>query len=460
MTRELSSKAGLAWVRFRGAAARLGVILAATWTGIAQAGYMYDPTTVVEKPAPAQAQPEPTELETAVGCFHSGDLAGCLAALQRARQTNRELFPPQVILAELHLRASQVAQGRAALEQAAALEPNCPQIYFLLARLALGEGRGTEALVLFEKTLALAGTSGYSYAARRAFQAEASAGLAVVAEQRGDWASAASSLTTWLERNPADSQARRRLACALVRLGKKDTALAELRQAVKDDPALDPAPIIMARFLSEAGDVVKASEWVEYGLKCEPQDPRMLLGAALHFLEHDQIDRARAHAESAAKLDPASAAIREARGLIAWHRKDYPTAEQLFQELVVEAPGNLGASCMWALALVDQSSEAKQRRALQLAESLARQEPNSGAVLTTLGWVYHKNGRSEDAERVLRTALQSGSASSETPYYLARILSERGRKDEVGPLLKLALGAPGRFAFRTEAREWLGRAAP
>ena len=79
-------------------------------------------------------------------------------------------------------------------------------------------------------------------------------------------------------------------------------------------------------------------------------------------------------------------------------------------------------------------------------------DPNSGTALTTLGWVYHKNGRPLDAERVLRAALSSGPVSSDAAYYLARVLADRGREADVAPLLKLSLGAPGRFAFRTEAR--------
>jgi tetratricopeptide (TPR) repeat protein len=235
----------------------------------------------------------------------------------------------------------------------------------------------------------------------------------------------------------------------------RDKALEELQRAVQDDSALEPAAILMARFYNEAGDTGKAGEWIEYAIKTAPGNARVQLAAALYYLENDQAERARAHAETAAKLDASSVAIREARGLIAWHRKDYSEAERVFQELVVEAPGSVGASCLWALALAEQASEAKHLRALQLVESLVRIDSSSGTVLTALGWVYHRNGRNDDAERVLRAALQSGSAGSDAPYFLARILSERGRTDEVGPLLKLALDTPGRFAFRGEARQWL-----
>ena len=214
----------------------------------------------------------------------------------------------------------------------------------------------------------------------------------------------------------------------------------ELQQALKDDPTLDPPAITMARFYTEAGDLKKAAEWAAYAVGAAPQDPKTLLGAALCYLDLDQPERARSHAEAAAKLDPASTPIKEARGLIAWHRKNYAETERICQELVIEAPGNVFASALWALALAEQPAEAKHHRALQLAESLARIDPNSGTTLTTLGWVYHRNGRPAEAERALRAALSNGSATLDTPYYLARVLADRGREAEVTALLKLCLG--------------------
>ena len=104
--------------------------------------------------------------------------------------------------------------------------------------------------------------------------------------------------------------------------------------------------------------------------KVRARDPKAQLGAALWYLDQDQPERARGHAEAAAKLDPASAPIKEARGLIAWHLRNYPEAERIFQEIVIDAPGNVAASALWALALAEQPAESKHHRALQLAESL------------------------------------------------------------------------------------------
>ncbi|MBM3225264.1 MAG: hypothetical protein FJZ47_15880 [Candidatus Tectomicrobia bacterium] len=57
----------------------------------------------------------------------------------------------------------------------------------------------------------------------------------------------------------------------------------------------------------------------------------------------------------------------------------------------------------------------------------------------------------------MQAALSNGTNSSETAYYLAHVLAERGRLDDVQQLLKGTLAAPGTFLFRKEAQEWLDR---
>ncbi len=71
--------------------------------------------------------------------------------------------------------------------------------------------------------------------------------------------------------------------------------------------------------------------------------------------------------------------------------------------------------------------------------------------------VYYRLGRTDEAEKALRASLAGGSGSSDTVYYLARLLAERGQSEEAKRLLKLALDAVGIFAFRKEAREQLNQ---
>jgi hypothetical protein len=61
----------------------------------------------------------------------------------------------------------------------------------------------------------------------------------------------------------------------------------------------------------------------------------------------------------------------------------------------------------------------------------------------------------DEAERALRTAVAGGYASSDCAYFLAQVLSERGRPEEVKQWVKSALDAAGAFAFRKQARALL-----
>jgi tetratricopeptide (TPR) repeat protein len=197
-----------------------------------------------------------------------------------------------------------------------------------------------------------------------------------------------------------------------------------------------------------------AAKWIEYGIEHDPKDSRLYLGQARWLLDQNRAAQAQSAVEKAAKLDTKSREVQWLRGLIAWNLKDYAAAERALQVLHQETPGDFAVSNQLALALIEQSDDAKRQKALQLVEINARLYPNSGEALSTLGLAYYRLGRAEEAEKALRASL-SGGGSSDTAYYLARLLTERGQGEEGKRLLKLALDAPGLFAFREEAREQL-----
>jgi tetratricopeptide (TPR) repeat protein len=130
--------------------------------------------------------------------------------------------------------------------------------------LALGEGRASDARLNFEKALALAGSGGWDAEKARAFCGESLSGLAAVSESREDWKSARDRLNAWLELEPRNGQARQRLGRVLFGLDKPEDAFAALTQAVKDEPALEPAAISMGWLYSQKADSSKAEEWFDF----------------------------------------------------------------------------------------------------------------------------------------------------------------------------------------------------
>lgn len=397
------------------------------------------------------------ELNKAIACFQKGDYEQCLKLLQTAKEKRPNLVPPRLILAQLFLLHKQVNQGRAALEQAAIENAAHPDVYLVFGRLALQEGRLTDAQLHYDKVLDLALASQWSETQRQTFQGDAYDGAASVAERRRDWPAAFAALSARLKLTPKNGSARQRLGVVLFHQGQRDEAADVLLRSSRDDPKLEPAPLLLARLYSAIGNRDQAAKWLKFGIEQDPKDLRVYLGQARWFLEQDQAAEAQRAVEIAVKLDPKSHDVQWLRGLINWNLKDYAAAERTFQVLHEEAPGDFAVSNQLALALIQQSEDPKRQKAVQIAEINARLFPNSGEALSTLGLAYYRLGRIEEAEKALRSSLSGGSGSSDTVYYLARLLAERGQSDEAKRLLKLALDAAGLFAFRKEARDQLDR---
>jgi Tfp pilus assembly protein PilF len=397
------------------------------------------------------------EIDQAIERFKKRDYDQCLTLLKSASASHPDQLPPQLLFAKICLLFDQPAMGRAALEQAVVENPELPDVYLVFGRLAVHDNRLTDAQLQFDKALALSASDTWSDPQKRGFLVDAYTGLASVAELRKDWPAAAAHLANWLKLEAKNGQARGRLAAALFRQGQREKAHAELEQAVKDDSTVEPAGILLGRLFTEEGNLKKAAEWMEYAVKLTPNDPVAHQGYAAWLLDHHQLEQAKTEAEAATRLNPSSADAKGLRGLIAWHLKDYAAAERIFQELHLETPGNFAASNLWALASVEQPFADKRQRAWQVAQMNAQLFPNSPEAMSTLGWVAYRVGRIDQAEQSLRAALATRKANSETAYYLARVLADRQKDEEVRQWLKVAVDTPGRFAFRAEAQAWLDR---
>jgi tetratricopeptide (TPR) repeat protein len=398
------------------------------------------------------------EIERAIKSFRQQRYDEALSLLQAAKKKRADLPPARLLLAELFFASNQAQLGRAVLEQAAAETPKHPGVYILCANLAQSEGRRTDALVLFEKAEALAGDKQWVEGQRRYYLIQCRSGRAAVAEVRKDWPAVGQACSAWLELEPKSGPVRERLARALFFQGKQEEALAALKQAYKDDPTLKTPLVNLGLLFVEKGDNEKAVQAMQAAVKEQPGDWRAHAELALCRLNQGRIYEAKASAKTAEGLNAGARETKFLRGLLALASANYPEAEREYQDILREAPEDSLARDKLALALVEQSSEIKQRRALELAMMNIRLYPSATWPLSTAGWVYYRLGRVDEAERALRAAVSGPSAQPNAAYYLGRMLSEQGRNDEAKKLLELALRSPaGELTFRREAEKCLAQ---
>ncbi|HKM53887.1 MAG TPA: tetratricopeptide repeat protein [Isosphaeraceae bacterium] len=397
------------------------------------------------------------EVNEAIKSFQKRDLDTCLQQLTKAVKAHPELPPAHALLAKLALLSNQIALVRPALETAVAQAPDHPEIYILFGNLALLENRATDAALHFEKAKALASAERWTADQRRRFERFCHQGNALLAESRGDWKAARSALEAWLALEPANARARQRLGKALFSLDQQDEAYKELQKASKEDSALEPADVMMGWLYTRAGNLKKAEEWMDYAAKTSPDSLPVQLAITSWLLEQGRADEAQSHAEAAAKLDSKSNQVQRLLGLVARERKEYGQSEAIFQALALESPGDAWVRNQLALVLAEQGDDVKRKRALELAELSVRQNPNALDSLVTLGTVYYRLKRLDDAEKVLQAVFNSGKANSDAAYILALVKSDSGHPDSAPALLKTALSAPGLFIYRKDAQQWLDR---
>ena len=377
-----------------------------------------------------------------------------LAQIRKVAASHPEWPAPMLILARMHFASGQSDRGRVLLEDASAESPDDPSVALTFAAIDLAEGRRHNAKLNADHALVLASKlkdpSQIPPVVRDAQKI-----LAGVAETRKDWASARDHLVAALASEPKDGATRQALGRVLFKIGDLDGAYRELTAATKDAPALDPPDLTMAQLHARSGDEAKAIEWFDRAIKNQPKAARPRIAYALWLLEQGKPEAAKPLADEAAALEPEAKEPRKLRGLIAFHLRDLPVAEAIYESLLKDTPTDPGTANYLALCLVDQQDRAKRLKGLQLAENLARQLPRSPEILATLGHAHDRNGHPQDAEINLRAAVSSGRAAPDTAYFLARVLADRGKPDEARKLLVAAIGQTGLFAYRKEANDLL-----
>jgi tetratricopeptide (TPR) repeat protein len=393
------------------------------------------------------------ELEEPFKAFRSGDAGATLQALRAAVKTNPDLPPPEVILAAWLAEVNQPAMARSFLEQAVLQWPDDPEAYLILANLAARERQGTEASLLLAKAYEV--LTGAKITAKRTaiLKPRILAGLASMADARRDWKEAQKFLEALVAENPKNGAAWEQLGRVLFHLKKPEEALAKLQEAAKLDPSVLVPEATLAQLYQQSGDVENAQKWMVAAINARLKDPRVRRAAAQWSLEVGRFKDAEEQAKAAVQLDPESAASQTVRGMVAMVRKDYKTAEEALGKAHLLAPGNFAAISDLALALAEQQSPAKKRLALEYAQVLVRLFPDQPDAAATLGWTLYRLGSLDEAEAQLRKAMSAGNPSPETYYFYARVLADRGRKDDAKKLLDAAVRMPpkGPFLWRADA---------
>ncbi len=406
---------------------------------------------------PSEARPQNAELAEAQNRFKAGDYDGALKSLKAAVKKDADRPPAEVLLAQLYAQADMPKEAKAALDRAVVEEPDDPEAYILTANIAMQDRDFVKAESLCRKAEGLMASFKKSAKRKNAMQPWIYSTLATTAEQRKDWAGSHKTLTAWLTLDPKNPVALRRMAFCLFQQKDAENALKKLREAT----ALDAHPIVpeavLAQYYKESGDRKNADKWIAAAMAAAPNDLNPYMIAGQWALDAGQFETARKCAKAALRIAPKSVETKFFRGMIGLLEKEYEAAEPYLDAAVKQSPNVFPYSNNLVLALIGQDDEAKNRRALDIAEANVKQNPKSADAAVTHAWVLYKLGRLDDAEKALRDASSIVNTDVDAAYVTARVAVDRGRKVEAKTMLESALKNEKLFVFRQDAEELLGQ---
>lgn len=411
------------------------------------------PSVESEHPTPADDE---VILHAAVDEFRRGNIDQCRSHLRRAVVANPYLPPADLILAELYLDVGQPRQTHKILEKFAAANAKHPQLHLTFGRLALAEGRLTEALMHYEKMDEAGAPSDWGDAQVKGLARAIFEGKVQVAEQRASWNLAQSLLSQWVKQHPDDPMLRSRWARALVLAGDVRKGLEQFNVIYQQNNFSNRPETAVAAVYAQEGRFSEANRWFARALQSFQEDPRPHFAWSMALAFQDRWQEAEIHAAKAASLGVDSANLALLRGVIARALGKHVEAERYLSSILETSPEHREATYQLTMTLSAQPNETSRRRALTLARSAVANHPQSKSAQAALGVALIGMRRPDEAEDVLRDAAYQ--SYPEVLFIYGRLLVKNKKPESarrVAERLRERIGQPGVFVTRSAARKWI-----
>lgn len=329
-------------------------------------------------------------------------------------------------LAAAEARRGRFGRADTALTEAADLNPARPGLLFLKGWIEESTGHPKEAIALYRRHL---GVHAADQATRRRL-----VNLLIAAKQYAEAYPEARTVTQARPEDPEALEIEADLALWTKRQTEATRLLNRLRATAPDDPSATGRAIgVLGRHGRHAEGAAMARAWAA----AHPADARgPLLAMRAHLLAGAH-PAAIASAREAVLMAPDSLGPRLALGRLLQSLKRFSSAESVWTETVARFPGHTAieldaAYCREQLGDIEGSEEmargvlarrpddptvlnflgyllADHDRKLDEAESLIRRalehDPDNGAILDSMGWVYFRLGRLTEARGPLERAV-------------------------------------------------------
>ncbi|MGH9743666.1 MAG: tetratricopeptide repeat protein [Candidatus Acidiferrum sp.] len=334
-------------------------------------------------------------------------------------------------LGQIYRELNQLDLAEQSLLKARQYEPGSPEVMYNEAMLYEAQGRYDDAIrVLTDAITGLKTESAVQPSRRRS--------LAILYQQLGqlyrDNQNFSAAVNTYKDMGQLGDEEDRRARVLIMDTYRAAKDLPKALEAGKDAVAKYPTDSAVitsnALLLGENGQTDEAVKILRGQLTKTPADRDTYLNIAQVY---ERAKRYKEAEEAALTAEAIPGAPRDNEmtwfmlGAIYERQKFYDRAEVEFKKALAVNPKDAAVLNYYGYMLGDLGIRLEE--AQSLVQRAVKEEPNSGAYLDSLGWIYYRENKLADAEATLRKAVQFEAHDATIRSHLGDVYAKSGRMD-------------------------------
>ena len=235
--------------------------------------------------------------------------------------------------------------------------------------------------------------------------------------------------------------------------GRGKDAVATAEESLKSVAPSGGLFIIAARAHLAAANPSRAEELLKKAIEVDPARLQAYSLLGVIYARQNRLDEAEGNFAEIVKRNPSSVSGRTMLAMIYDSQRRAPEAEAAYKEVLALDPEAPVAANN--LAWIYVSSGRNMTDALQLARTAHKYLPNEPNVNDTLGWIYYREKRFEEAIRHLETSVKAGTEDPSIHYHLGMAYANFGYPEKARQALTRAVASTVEFEGKPDARKTL-----
>lgn len=358
---------------------------------------------------------------------------------QELAQEDEKDYRPTLRLSQVYRQQGKFDEARKELQKARDAAPDNLEVRYHEVNLLESEGKPDEAIAVLKDILQSTKKDTYS-SGERSNRAVFLERLGLMYRSNDQFEEAAA---TFSELQGLDAEFELRAAAQIADTYRQEKdflkALEVIEPAYKKDPDNRMVAMVRATLLADLGRSDEAVSSVRKLLKDRKDLESYLTLAQIYEKTKRFSDMASAldHALALAKGDEEKSNVVFMQGAMFERQKEFDKAEAAFREVLRLSPDNSSAMNYLGYMFADRNMRLEE--ALKLVSKALELEPHNGAYLDSLGWVYFRLDKLDEAEDNLKRAAQKVSRDPVVHDHLGDVYFRQGKLKEAISHWRLSL---------------------